>query len=217
VIDRDTLASQAYSTLREQVITGGLAPGRKLVVRELCESLGLSATPIKNALSALEREGFLLTIPHRGFFVPKVSRRDLKEIYELREVIDGIAARRAALVHDRTGLVTFLEQKLAEQKAADGSGAYSEADVAFHRAIWMASDNRKLIFIAENLIGQVRAGSGNSSQVPGRIAEAVLEHEAIIEALGRGDFEQAEALSRKHVRDSASALDRYWQDAGPES
>ncbi len=210
--ERRTLARQAYEAIRDRILGGRLPAGSKVVVRPLAEELKLSPTPIKAALAALEREGFLVSEPHRGYFVPRVDRRDMQEIYELREVIDGIAARDAATTRAHAELATHLADLLAEQRRIAQRGdlsAYSELDLEFHRAIWESSGNSRLLRVAENLLGQVRLGSGHSAQVPGRVAHSLEEHAEIVATLRAGDRVAAEEAARRHVRRAAEALDAY--------
>jgi DNA-binding GntR family transcriptional regulator len=212
IIERRTLMQQAYAAIRQMIITGELAVGAKVVVRPLCERLSLSPTPIKAALAGLERDGFLTAIPHRGYYVPEVNVQDMREIYELREVLDGIAARNAAAM---PGAATFVDHMLkplyARQESAqllqDAIG-YSDADLEFHRAIWQASGNSRLAQVTDNLVGQVRFGSGSSSRLPGRIVSALHEHASIMEAVAAGDSVRAERESRAHVRRSAAAFEK---------
>ncbi|HEX3787148.1 MAG TPA: GntR family transcriptional regulator [Pseudonocardiaceae bacterium] len=210
-IDRRTYSQQAYAEIRKLIIEGMLAPGSKVIVRPLSEHLRLSATPIKSALAALERDGFLVAVPHRGYFVPEVSVQDMREIYELREVLDGIAARNAAALGTAKRLVKdvlrplYNEQRL-RVRAGDAIG-YSDVDIAFHRAIWHASGNSRLAQVTDNLGGQLRFGSGSSSRLPGRIPEALREHAAIMDAVAKGDTARAERESREHVRRSAAAFE----------
>jgi DNA-binding GntR family transcriptional regulator len=186
-------------------------------VRPLCEEFGLSATPVKAALTALEREGFLVLHPHRGFFVPEVDREDMQELYELREVLDGIAARRAAARPAREELVAKLRSLLEAQTALvttrDLSG-YGDLDVLFHQEILEASGNGRLQHVAENMIGQLRFGRATSALVPGRPSAALAEHAEIIAAIEGGQQRQAERLARRHVRKSANALDRHLNRGG---
>src|SRR5262245_52967838 len=151
----------AYGELRRAILSGRLASGSHVSVRPLCEEFGLSATPVKAALTALEREGFLVLHTHRGFFVPEVDREDMQELYELREVLDGIAARRAAALPARGELVARLrelqEAQTATVAAHDLSG-YGDLDVAFHQLILEAAGNGRLQHVAENMIGQLRLG-----------------------------------------------------------
>jgi DNA-binding GntR family transcriptional regulator len=216
-LPRSTLSSMAYGKLRQAVLSGRLAPGSHVSVRPLCEEFGLSATPVKAALTALEREGFLVLHPHRGFFVPEVDREDMQELYELREVLDGIAARRAAALPDRDGLVTrltaLLERQRAEVAAHDLTG-YSDLDVLFHQEILESAGNGRLRHVAENMIGQLRLGRATSARVPGRPAAALVEHSEIIAAIAAGQQHQAERLARRHVRKSATALHRHLNRGG---
>lgn len=194
------------------IIDGRLTPGSKVIVRPLAERLQLSATPIKSALAALERDGFLTAIAHRGYFVPEVSVQDMREIYELREVLDGIAARNAATLGDAAGFVADVLRPLVDEQrrradAGDAAG-YSDVDMAFHRAIWHASGNSRLATVTDNLGGQLRFGSGSSSRLPGRIPQALREHTAIMDAMAAGDAARAERESRAHVRRSAAAFEK---------
>lgn len=212
-IDRRTYAQQAYAEIRRLILEGVLVSGSKVVVRPLSERLKLSATPIKSALAALERDGFLVAIPHRGYFVPEVSVQDMREIYELREVLDGIAARNAASGESRQSLVKDVLQPLYEEQersvlAGDAMG-YSDADMEFHRAIWHAAGNARLAQVTDNLGGQLRFGSGSSSRSPGRIPKALREHAVIMDAVANGAAARAEREARAHVRRSAEAFRRW--------
>ncbi|WP_392675733.1 GntR family transcriptional regulator [Streptomyces sp. LN785] len=211
-VPRHTLLNAAYDHLRAAVLDGSLIPGSRVTVRPLTEQLGLSPTPIKAALAALEREGFLVAVPHRGYFVPEASTDDLLELYELREAVDGIAARRTAAAPDHDQVATQLHQLLAKQRAAieaNNLHNYGELDLAFHRLIWEGSGSRRLIPVAENLVAQVRLGNRLSAQAPGRLPVAIDEHQAILEAIRKGDPHAAEQHIRRHVREAGQALRRY--------
>jgi DNA-binding GntR family transcriptional regulator len=211
-LERSTLSSQAYQALREAILSGRLTPGSHVSVRPLCEQFGLSATPVKAALTALEREGFLVLLQHRGFFVPEVDRADMQELYELREVLDGIAARRAAASGDREALVVRLTGLLGQQTervALQDLAGYGDLDVLFHQEILLAAGNGRLQHVAENMIGQLRMGRTTSARVPGRPNAALAEHAEIISAIAAGQPLRAERLARRHVVKSANALDRF--------
>jgi DNA-binding GntR family transcriptional regulator len=211
-LPRSTLSSMAYGELRQAILSGRLPPGSHVSVRPLCEEFGLSATPVKAALTALERDGFLELHPHRGFFVPEVDREDMRELYELREVFDGIAARRAAGLADRDPLVNRLTELLAtqtERVAAHDLTGYGDLDALFHQEILIAAGNGRLLQVAENMIGQLRFGRATSARVPGRPDAALIEHGEIIATIAAGQQGQAERLARRHVRRSATALHRH--------
>ncbi|MYS20254.1 transcriptional regulator, GntR family [Streptomyces sp. DvalAA-14] len=216
-VPRHTLLNAAYDHVRAAILDGSLTPGSRVTVRPLTEQLGLSPTPIKAALAALERQGFLVAVPHRGYFVPEGSTDDLLELYELREALDGIAARRTAGAPGHDRIADQLERLLARQRKAieaNNLQSYGELDLAFHRLIWEGSGSRRLIPIAENLIAQVRMGNRLSAQAPGRLPVAVDEHEAILAAIRDGDPRAAERHTRDHVRAAGQALRRYLGVAG---
>lgn len=208
--ERLTSGQHAYRTIRRMIVDGDLRPGAKVVVRPLSEQLGLSPTPIKAALAGLERDGFLLAIPHRGYHVPTVTPEDMREIYELREVLDGIAARRAAMLSDARQFVEATLRPIYERQGAAAETAdlvgYSDLDREFHRAIGHASANSRLVQVTDNLDGQLRFGSGSSSRLPGRVRTAMREHAAIMRAVAAGNSERAEWAARDHVRRSAAAF-----------
>ena len=211
-IRRATYVQDAYAAIRSAIIEGRLPPGHKVTVRPLAEELGLSPTPIKGALAALEREGFLVAVPHRGYFIPDVSTNDMNEIYELREVLDGIAARRSAAAETHTELAKELKGLLARQHACVTRGdlaGYSDLDVTFHQAILTASGNARLSQVAGNLLGQLRLGRIASTQVPGQVTRSLAGHAEIIAAIGAGDGNAAEDAGRDHVRSAGAALSAY--------
>jgi DNA-binding GntR family transcriptional regulator len=180
-----------------------------VIVRPLTDRLRLSPTPIKSALAALERDGFLVAVPHRGFFVPEVGLADMQEIYELREGLDGIAARRVATSTDHAEFVetvlTPLHEKQCGQLARDDLVGYRDTDLKFHRAIWHAAGNARLAQVADNLGGQIRLAW--STRAPLAAPRALREHKAIMDALAAGDVRKADHTSRAHVRNSAAAYE----------
>jgi DNA-binding GntR family transcriptional regulator len=207
-IPRTTLTLEAYRALRRAILNRRYPPGTKLVVRELAEALGLSPTPVKEALAALEREGLVRAIPHRGYQVPAPGLEDIREIYELREALEGLAARLAAL-KGGADLLDRLQELLLRQREAAAQGdleAYGDLDLAFHHALWEASGNQRLLRSAENLDGQVRLLISTSAAVPGRLPSALTEHGAILERLSARDPEGAERAMRLHVRNAWEAL-----------
>lgn len=202
----------AYNHLRRLILSGELAPGHRVTVQPVTESLGLSPTPIRTALAALERDGLLVIQSHRGYFVPTLTPEDILEIYEIREVIDSVAARRVARSDSRDAVVDALESLLEQQResiAAEDISAYRDLDLAFHETIWQSSGNHRLLSLAENLLGQVRIGNNVSSRVPGRVRIALDEHAVIVDALRAGSPDEAEQAARAHVREASHALAKH--------
>ena len=211
---RRTLLTEAYLTLRSAIINRRIALGAKLIVREIAEQLQLSPTPIKGALSALEREGLVVAVPHRGYFVPTISLDDIGEIYALREVVDGLAARLAA---GRTNAVLGERLKSLigrQKKVAPGDfERYGDLDLEFHRCIREASRSGRLLRTAEAFDGQIRLLIGTSAKAR-KVSTSIKEHEAIANAIMRTDPHTAEAAMRHHVREAGQALKTLFQEAG---
>jgi DNA-binding GntR family transcriptional regulator len=207
-IGRTTLAHEAYRALRSAILDRRLPAGRKLVVRVLAEDLDLSPTPIKEALAALEREGLVVAIPHRGYHVPQITPHDVEELYALREVLEGLAAARAAMhVNDR--LAAQLDRLLERQRICVRDGdvhRYGDLDLAFHRVLREASGNARLARVAESFNGQIRLLISTSAQLPGRLSSSLQEHVAIVRSVKLGDQDAAEAAMRHHVRQAGIAL-----------
>ncbi len=208
VSERMTLVQHAYQALRAMILGGELPAGTKMVVRPLSDRLGLSATPIKSALAALERDGFLTAVPDRGYFVPEIDLQDMREIYELREALDGLAGRKVALQADSDVFVDTILQPIYEaQQLSVQAGnivGLRDLDLEFHRAIWHASCNERLAQVADNLGGQIRLAWGR--HLPGVMERALHEHLAIMQAIAAHDPAAAERASRAHVRKAFAAF-----------
>lgn len=213
-VERTTLSTRAYVALRAAILSRRLAPGKKLVVRTLVDQLGLSPTPIKLALAALSREGLVVAIPHRGFFVPRITGKDIEDIYALREMVDGLAARLAAERSTAESIKNIMRLLRSQQKYVESGNSerYGDLDLAFHRTIRKASGNSRLIAVAEAFDGQIRLLISTSAKVPGRLHVSLREHTAVAEAIIRKDPAGAEETMRHHVRQAGIALSAYMKD-----
>lgn len=206
-----TLSREAYLSLRALILKRRLRPGTKLIVRLLSEELGLSPTPVKEALAALEREGLVMTVPHRGYFIPRITPEDIQDIYRLREVVEGLAARLAA-ERANPGLADKLAQLLERQRRAAKTRQverYGDLDLSFHHAIWEGARSERILRVAEAFFGQVRLFISTSATVPGRLSMSLEEHEAILRAMAASDCAGAEGAMRRHIRDAGLVLKEY--------
>jgi DNA-binding GntR family transcriptional regulator len=201
--NRSSLVDEAYAELRARIVDGRIPPGSRITVRPIAGQLQLSATPIKAALVMLEREGVIVSHLHRGFFVPELSQGDMREIYELRTALDWMAAQLAARTDDRTDwaakLFALCDLQAGYLADADIDG-YRQMDVDFHRMLWIASHNSRILRAGEPLLDQMLLGNALSARQPGRGQESLGEHQGIVEAIRVGDAELAAQRAVEHIR-----------------
>lgn len=203
---RIRLVDEVAEELRQRIYTHRHPPGSKLHQEPLAAELGVSRTPLKEALRVLEAEGLVTVSPRGGVQVMSPTVETLLAAYELREVIDGLAARLAATARGSTLEVDgFLAEQAACLRAWDGA-AWTLSNVAFHGAILEASNNEYVAGQTSivRLTAQVFVPVARLE--PSRAAGALREHVAIADAIRRGDPEQAERLARAHVRVTIDAI-----------
>lgn len=213
------LVDRTYEAIRGAILAGVFAPGTKLTVAKLVAKVGVSPTPIKEALIRLEREGLVRIVPRRGAFVVRLTVDDAAELYDLREVIEGLAARCAARRMD--GAALWELESLLEQARACLSKPdyvrYSDLDVAFHAAVARASGSTRVRQVIESLRLQTRLLMATSVTLPGRLESSYGEHRAIVEALRSGDPDRAEKAARAHVQAVREAVLEHLRKSGARS
>lgn len=209
-VRRITLSEGAYEAIRRKIITGALAPSTKLVVANLASGLDLSATPINEALAALEREGLVSYLPHRGYCVSSVTPENVEDVYSVREVFELLAVRFAAQKADRP-TVQRLRAILGEARQSIRLGdtsTFSDLDLEFHRVIWSSTQNALAVRIGELIGGQIRLLIATAARAPGRFRGAFDEHYQVYRAIKNKDPGSAVAAMRKHIRSAKAALGR---------
>ncbi len=205
------VGDRTYQAIRDAILSRVFAPGSKLTVDVVAKRLGVSRTPVKEALVRLEREGLVRMVPRHGAFVATLAPEEVLEIYDLREVLEGLAARKAAqrVTRQHLARLATLLRKTEAHAAAGDLTLYSDVDLLFHQTIREASGSPRLIDTLENLRGQVRLLMSTSIVLPGRLEKSVQEHRRIYEALKRRDPEAAEEAARAHMRASREAMASY--------
>lgn len=196
-----TLTERVYGTIKEAILDLTLKPGSPLVEDELARQLGTSKTPVRDALLALERDGLVTKIPYKGTYVSDVSLKDATEIFELRAVLEGLAARLAARSFSPKELdeAERLLGAADEARARGDFGAASSYGAQFHRLIDLRADNRRLMPILEKLEEQLRRLRRMSDLLEGRLTKSAREHRQILAALRTGDPSQVEQAMRQHL------------------
>lgn len=190
----------AYQALKKAILSHKLPPGQRLLEEQLTRQLNISRTPLREALQALEREGFVVRLPAGGVQVPLLSTAELRNLYAIRRELEGLAAREAARSGDTAGCDEAREandEMLDNWQKGRMDEAY-ESGRAFHRAIYNTSGNPKLSEVLTNLLEQIARYRYIS--VVHRMQEAHSDHAALLEAIRAGDGEGACVLARDHVK-----------------
>lgn len=203
---RGSAADVAYWTVRDAIRTGAIRSGERLIEVELAEALAMSRTPVREALRRLEVEKLIENLPRRGLVVPTITLDDLVEIFEIREVLEGLAARRAA---QRIGPAEVEAMRVAVERTEaawreEDLHALSEGSRAFHDLLRTGSRNTRLPELIR-LLEDAHRSWWLHQFAPERTEAAVREHRAIFEAVERHDVEVAERLTREHVQNALKA------------
>jgi DNA-binding GntR family transcriptional regulator len=211
-----SLRERIATHLREAIVSGDLPAKTRLMEPELARRLGVSRTPLREAIRQLEAEGFLSTIPRMGTFVAEVTARDLEDVYAIRAVLEGLAARQAAEQTDgaSAGLRTLLTE--LARKTTDYR-EYHEASGRFHEAVLTASGNQRLQALYHTLTHQVARLRRLSLAVARRPEVSLREHRRIASAILRGRGPEAERLMRSHVEGALAIVRRRIRRQGEPS
>jgi len=209
--EHENLDQKAYSILKDLIIERKLLPGQKIPQEKLARDLGISRTPLISALKFLEQEKLVESVPRRGFFVRLFSKEEMVYIFELREVLEGLAARRAAsrITDSQIIKLNSFFQPFVKQKNISNYKGYAREDRQFHNFVIDvgAKEFLKSILLTTNII----SFSYQVLQTEGLVRppnETIQEHLAVIEAIKERDSEAAENLMRQHFKKSLAYLKR---------
>lgn len=204
-------SKKIYNMIIKEIVTGKFFPGQRLIERELIEKYGMSKTPIREALYKLEENGVVTYELNKGFSIVKVSRCDVEEIYELREVLEGLAVKKVAgkldltLTQDEDIIKNF---KLSEECLKNNDiQKYSILDMEFHNLLADMSGNGRLKSMLNKLYYQARLLLSTSLFLPGRgISISFNEHKDIAKAISNKDIINAEKKAQAHIKNVKTAI-----------
>lgn len=191
-------SDQAYSYIVEGIQSGSLAPGTRLRETELAELTGLSRTPIREALSRLQLEGLLTMDATRGLIVTELDHSMASELYAMREVLEGTAARLAAR-HASDVEIDFLREINVRDAQLTTAEALAANNRLFHETLYRCAHNRYLVKTLNTLQESMMLLGRTTLAAPGRAETSRAEHAAIVEALARRDPDAAEQAARAHI------------------
>lgn len=197
------LREVVFKTLRNAIVHGEFEPGERLMEVTLAKRLGVSRTPVREAMRMLELEGLVVMIPRRGAEVARITAKDLSDALEIRVALEDLAAGLACRRIDDDGRAR-LRQVCDDFKRAVNSKVIPEivdADVAFHNAIMDVTNNQRLINMAQSLREQVYRYRVEYVKDLSYHDKLVAEHEALMNAILDGDVDKAKEITRKHIYD----------------
>lgn len=190
------LTDQVYQRLSDAICNGDLQPGARLTQEELASSLNVSRQPVLQALRLLRKDGFVIDAGRRGLMVAPLDPQAIAQIYQVRAVLDGLAARQAA--HAKAAIDPAVITEGRRAASGQNVAAMIDADLEFHNLIYTASANPLLAQTAHLHWRHIRRAMGAVLRESGVRSVVWDEHEAILKAIGRGDAVAAERLARSH-------------------
>jgi DNA-binding GntR family transcriptional regulator len=209
-----SLREQAYAALKAAIMDADIYAHRdeiRLDERQLSQQLGVSRTPIREAMSLLEQEGFLRTVPRRGVFIVRKTKKQIVEMIEMWAALESMAVRLATInaSDEDIGSLRHMFDEFLNSAPAEHIGEYSDANIAFHQAIIRLSGSHLMGKTIENLFIHVRAIRRMTISQGDRAERSIVDHMHIIEALERRDTELAERLVREHSLNLAAHVEKY--------
>jgi DNA-binding GntR family transcriptional regulator len=200
---RSTLASAAYEALLDALASGGLRPGDRLVMDKLASELGISRTPVRDALQRLEQEGTIVAAERRGYVVRSMTAREVEELYQAREAVEGYAARLVAAIGEPA--VRHVEEALELAAAEDRGDLRSSylANRSLHRSVVEATGNGVLIAMFDDIWGKSAALLTYVELFDHEVEHHDVgdDHLPLLDALRSGDSSKAEAVLIAHIRE----------------
>lgn len=199
------LRDVVFNTLRQAILRGELKPGERLMEIQLANKLGVSRTPIREAIRKLELEGLVLMIPRKGAEVAEITEKSLKDVLEIRRALEDLAVRLAC--------EKITKEELKELKKAGDDfkkvlksqdiTEVAEADVRFHDVIYMATDNPKLIQLLNNFREQMYRFRVEYLKKDEVRPQLLAEHDEIIKYITEGNKEEAARVVTRHIENQA--------------
>jgi DNA-binding GntR family transcriptional regulator len=199
-----TLTETVISVIRDALHSGALKPGDPINEAELARELGISRAPVREATRILEQQGLLQIVPRRGVCVTDLSVEDLKEVYTLRAVLEGLAVRLAVEngAYDQATLAEL--QGLVDQMRAGVDPPESlDSDERFHELVCAKSNHKLLLGVLSNLRLKIRQSHMSTRFVAENIRQLADRHQAVVDAIALGDPDAAEKTVKEHVTRAA--------------
>ena len=203
-----SLRGKVFYQLENDILNGKYKPGENLIETKLSDELGVSRTPIREAIRQLELEGLVQTIPNKGAIVTGISSKDIEDIYILRTMIEGLAARWAAENITSTELKALEETLELEEFYTQKNDVAQllKLDSKFHEILFRASKSKPLMITLTMFHHYIQRARTTSLEISGRPYDSFVEHKAILQAIKEKDAEKAEKLTTEHIKNASMNL-----------
>jgi len=204
MIKHSNLSERIYGALKDQIINEELGPGERLLDDKLASSFGVSRTPVREALTRLASEGLVEIIPRSGVYIKKLTRKDVEEIYKIRKVLEGLAARAATPIIDDKELeqLDLLLKKAKRSLNNNDCQPYIDSDVMLHNLILKNCQNSRLRSIMANLNTLIHVFRVRVARNKEKAKQALNEHGAILNAIKARNPEKTEKMIMEHIERS---------------
>lgn len=202
------LRDVVFNTLREAILKGELKPGERLMELQLASKLGVSRTPIREAIRMLEQEGLAVTIPRKGAEVAKMTEKDMEDVLQIRDALDELAASIACeqITSEELEELKYTMREFEEYTRTADVKRIAEADVRFHDIIYKATRNPKLENMLNNLREQMYRYRVEYLKDEKNYPVLIKEHSEIVEGLSKKNKEKLTAAMHEHVKNQANAV-----------
>jgi len=197
----------AFEKIKEAIIKGHFKPGEKLVEQTLAQEMGVSRTPVREAIRRLEAEGFVVSIPRKGVVVSRADKEEIVQLYSIRAELEGLAARWAIENADEDDIRKLDEaiSRMEETAASGDLDGVVQSNALFHDAIAQASKSRILCTLLKTLQDNIQRFRFQSLHLPGRPEAALAEHKEIVAAIKEKKTEEADRLLKEHLQNARAA------------
>lgn len=203
-IERESVTRKVLSVLRRHILSGEIRPGTRLVESRLAGQLGVSRAPLREAFLILEREGLVSTEHGEGTYVSEVSEQTCREIYMLRGVLEGLAARLATenATEEQLDRLSRIVDQMRGAATENDNERVIDLDLEFHESLWEISGVDRLRETLRNMMGPIRMFLAVNTQVYSNLVDNALEHEALVEVISSGDEEKAREIMIEHIEEA---------------
>ena len=209
------LGHKIFQKIRRDIITGAYGKDEELKELLIAAKIGVSRTPVREALRQLEREGLVAIIPNKGTYVVGITAQDMKDIYEIRAVLEGLCVRQVAEKASQEQIEALEEiLYLAEYHIKkEHEKQVMELGSKFHEILYEAGSNRMLGRVLQNYYLYLEQVRRFLFTIPGKITEVIGEHRQILEAIKERDGEKAELAVSRHIANVIKLIDSYgWEN-----